>query len=306
MRPALGKGLDALISEEAVADVSATSIQETPPHTVSVDLIRPNPKQPRRKFSEDSLSDLVASIQQKGILQPIVVSLVEGGTFEIIAGERRFRAAQRAGLKEIPVIIRAGSEAERFEMSLIENLQREDLNPIDLALGFKRLQEEFQLTQEAIAEVVGKARTVVANTLRLLGLPEDIQQVIQEGRISGGHAKALLAVEDPAAQHALFEQILAEGLTVRHVEGAARARKKGGTPEHLRTAGYENRPPEIKAIEEDLQRTLTRKVEVHTTGASSQKGWIKLEFYSLDDFDSLVSHLKKNVERQAKIEEREA
>src|SRR5712691_4188171 len=224
MRPALGKGLDALISEDTVASVGSDPMLKRglTSGSLPVDQIRPNPKQPRRTFAEESLAELVASIKQKGILQPIVVSPTEGGTYEIIAGERRFRGAQRAGLKEVPVVIRTGTEVERFEMSLIENLQREDLNPMDLAEGFKRLQEEFQLTQEAIAQVVGKARTVVANTLRLLGLPDDIQQAIRDGKITSGHAKALLAVEDPAAQKALFDQILSDGLTVRRVEGAAR------------------------------------------------------------------------------------
>jgi ParB family chromosome partitioning protein len=295
MRPALGKGLDALISEETVANVSTASAKTGAANMLSVDLIRPNPKQPRRTFAEESLVDLIASIQEKGILQSIVVYPTEGGTYEIIAGERRFRAAQRAGLKEVPVVIRTGTEVERFEMSLIENLQREDLNPMDLAEGFKRLQEEFQLTQEAIAQVVGKARTVVANTLRLLGLSDEIQQAIREGKITGGHAKALLAVEDPTAQKALFEQILSDGLTVRHVEDAARDHKRGKKQEHLRTAGYENKPPEIKALEEDLQHTLARKVEIHTSSPSSHKGWIKLEFYSLDDFDALVNRLKKSI-----------
>src|SRR5665213_394632 len=143
MRSALGKGLDALISDDAVAHVSAAAAK-TPPviHTLPIEKIRPNPKQPRRAFAEEPLSDLVASIKQKGILQPIMVSPTEGGTYEIIAGERRFRAAQRAGLKEVPVVVRSASEGERFEMALIENLQREDLNPIELAEGFKRLQEE--------------------------------------------------------------------------------------------------------------------------------------------------------------------
>jgi ParB family chromosome partitioning protein len=289
MRPALGKGLDALISDEAVADVSAAAVKAVA-NALAIDLIRPNPKQPRRTFGEESLADLVASIKEKGILQPIVVWQAEGGTYEIIAGERRFRAAQRAGLKEVPVVIRTGTEVERFQMSLIENLQREDLNPMDLAEGFKRLQDEFQLTQEAIAQVVGKARTVVANTLRLLGLSDEIQQAIREGKITSGHAKALLSVDDPAAQKTLFDQCLTDGLTVRHVESAAQAHKKGSKPEHLRAAGYENRPPEVKALEEDLQRALTRKVEIHTS--SSHKGTIKLEFYSLDDFEALVNKLK--------------
>ena len=297
MRSALGKGLDALISDEAVAHVSTASAKPGVPNTLSIDLIRPNPKQPRRTFAEESLADLVASIKEKGILQPIVVSPTEGGTYEVIAGERRFRGAQRAGLKEVPVVIRTGTEVERFEMSLIENLQLEDLNPMDLAEGFKRLQEEFQLTQEAIAQVVGKARTVVANTLRLLGLSDEIQQAIRAGKITSGHAKALLAVQDPAAQKALFEQILSDDLTVRHVEGAARDHKRARTPEHLRAAGYENKPPEVKAIEEDLQRTLARKVEIHAN-PTSHKGSIKLEFYSLDDFDHLVAHLKRQTSRQ--------
>lgn len=288
MRSALGKGLDALISEDAVNTVSAA------PGTLSIDRIRANPKQPRRHFSEDSLRDLTASIKQKGILQPIVVSPVEGGQYEIVAGERRFRAAQRAGLKELPVIIRSGTEGERFQLALVENLQREDLNPMDLAEGFQRLQAEFQLTQEAIAEVLGKDRTVVANTLRFLGLAPDIQQSLREGKITSGHAKALLAIEDPAAQKGLFEQIISGNLTVRHVEQAARDHKRKKNGEHLRVAGYENRSAEVRALEEDLQRNLTRKVEIHTDSPSSHKGWIKLEFYSLDDFEALLSKLKKN------------
>lgn len=290
MRSALGKGLGALISDDAVANVSSAPSNT---NSISIERIRPNPKQPRRTFVEESLVDLVASIKQKGILQPIVVSPTEGGTYEIIAGERRFRAAQRAGLKEIPVVIRTGNEVERFEMSLIENLQREDLNPMELAEGFKRLQDEFQLTQEAIAEVVGKDRTVVANTLRFLGLSPEIQQALREGKISGGHAKALLAVEDPSAQKTLFDNILSNDLTVRHVEQAARDHKKGKSSEHLRVAGYDNRPSEIRNLEEELQRGLARKVEIHTAGAKANKGTVKLEFYSLDDFDHLITQLKK-------------
>jgi ParB family chromosome partitioning protein len=291
MRSALGKGLNALISEDTVASVSAASQAAKTASTLPIDLIRSNPKQPRRAFAEAALADLVESVKEKGILQPILVSPTEGGTYEIIAGERRWRAAQRAGLKEIPVVIKSGSEGERFEMALIENLQREDLNPIELAEGFKRLQEEFQLTQEAIAKVVGKDRAVIANALRMLGLPNDIQEALKEGKITSGHAKALLAVEDPAAQHDLFGQILSNSLTVRHVEQAARDHKKGKSPEHLRTAGYDNRPAEVRSLEEEFQRLLTRKVEIHNS--ASNKGWVKLEYYSLDDFDALTSQLKK-------------
>jgi ParB family chromosome partitioning protein len=294
MRSALGKGLNALISEETVASVSAAAPAAKAPTVLPIELIRSNPKQPRRTFSEASLADLVSSIREKGILQPILVSPTEGGTYEIIAGERRWRAAQQAGLKEVPVVIKSGTESERFEMSLIENLQREDLNPIELAQGFKRLQDEFQLTQEAIAKVVGKDRAVVANTLRFLGLPEDIQQALRDSTITAGHAKALLAIEDPAAQHELFTQITTNNLTVRHVEQASRDHKKGKSPEHLRTAGYDNRPAEVRSLEEELQRVLTRKVEIHTGAAN--KGWVKLEYYSLDDFEALTNQLKKAVQ----------
>ena len=291
MRSALGKGLNALISEDTVASVEAAAPTAKTTSVLPIDKIRANPTQPRRTFSEGALADLVASIREKGILQPLLVSPTEGGTYEIIAGERRWRAAQRANLKEVPVVVKSGSEGERFEMSLIENLQREDLNPIELAQGFKRLQDEFQLTQEAIAKVVGKDRAVVANTLRLLGLPDDIQQALKEGTISAGHAKALLAIENPAAQHELFAQILSSDLTVRHVEQAARDHKKGKTSEHLRAAGYDNRPVEVRALEEELQRLLTRKVEIHAS--ASHKGWVKLVYYSLDDFDALANQLKK-------------
>ena len=291
MRSALGKGLNALISEDTVASVAAAAPAAKSSSVLPIDQIRANPKQPRRTFSEEALADLVASIKEKGILQPILVSPTEGGTCEIIAGERRWRAAQRAGLKEVPVLIKSGSESERFEMSLIENLQREDLNPIELAQGFKRLQDEFQLTQEAIAKVVGKDRAVVANTLRLLGLSDDIQQALRDGTISAGHARALLAIEDPAAQHSLFTQIASDDLTVRHVEQAARDHKKGKKT----SAAILIKAPEVRALEEELQRVLTRKVEIHTNAGSSHKGWVKLEFYSLDDFDALANQLKKNI-----------
>jgi ParB family chromosome partitioning protein len=289
MRPALGKGLDALISEDAVADLSSVHEKAKTPTALPIERVRPNPKQPRKNFPEDGLAGLAASIKQKGILQPIVVSPAEGGNYNIIAGERRWRAAHLAGMKEIPVVVRSASAEEHLELALIENLQREDLNPIELAEGFKRLQDEFQMTQEAIAQIVNKDRSVVANTLRLLSLSEEIQQALREGKISPGHGRALVAMEDPNAQKALFERILSEQLTVRHVEEAARHQKKREHPE---------KSTDVRALEEDLQRALARKVEIHSPHASSHKGWIKLEFYSLDDFDHLVEQLKKIVSSQ--------
>jgi ParB family chromosome partitioning protein len=297
MRSALGKGLDALISEDTVASLESdrTVVKDLTPTSLPINKITPNPNQPRRQFSSEAMDELAASIKERGVLQPILVTPTSDGTYEIIAGERRWRAAQKAGLTEVPVLIKTGSETDRFEIALVENIQREDLNPIEQAKAYSRLQNEFHLTQEAIAQAIGKDRAVVANTLRLLNLSEDMQQTLSEGKISAGHGRALAALEDPAARDALFKRILTEDLPVRAVEHAVRAQKKVPVREHLRSAGYESKPAEVKAIEEDLQRVLARKVELQTSGASAQKGWLKLEFYSLDDLDHLIEQLKKSV-----------
>jgi len=290
MRSALGKGLDALLSEDTVASVTAAGAVVS---MLPIARIKPNPKQPRRHFAPGALSELTASIRQRGVLQPILVTASADGNYEIIAGERRWRAAQSAGQTEIPALIRAGTPVEHFETALIENVQREDLNPIELAQGYQRLHDEFRMTQEAIAQVVGKDRAVIANTLRLLNLPASIQQALTEEKITAGHARALAALEDPAAQSALFRQITADHLTVRAVEQAVRSQKAVRVREHVRAAGYETRSADVKAIEDDLQKTLGRKVELRTAGPASHKGWIKLEFYSLDDLDQLIARLKK-------------
>ncbi len=294
MRSALGKGLEALISDDTVASVAAASAKAQESATLPIAKIHPNPKQPRRHFLSSALSELAASIKERGVLQPILVTPAENGSYEIIAGERRWRAAQEAGLSEIPAVVRTGSENERFQMALIENVQREDLNPIEQAQAYKRLQDEFQMTQESIAKVIGKDRAVVANTLRLLQLSTPISEAIIEGKISAGHARTLLAVEDPTAREALFQRILSEQLTVRDVEQAARDHKKAsGKTSPSQAPAPEKKSAEVRAIEEELQRVLTRKVELATASPTSQKGWIKLEFYSLDDLDNLIAQLKK-------------
>jgi len=297
MRSALGKGLGALISDETVASVSAaapSASSAAEPTRLAIELIRANPKQPRHTFSEDSLNELADSIQEHGIIQPIIVAANGDGTYEIIAGERRWRAAQRIGLKEVPVVIRAGSETKRFQLALIENIQRMDLNPVELAKGYKRLQDEFGMTQEAVAKSVGKDRAVIANTLRLLNLHTDILSALQEGKLSAGHARTLAGLEDMPAQLELFQKILAEQMPVRAVEEAVRVKKKGAVREHVRTNGYDNKPTEVRAIEEEMQQVLTRKVELRETDRASHKGWLKLEFYSLEDLDSLLARLKKS------------
>ncbi len=294
MRSALGKGLNALISDDTAASVTALTNPPVPT-TLPISRIHPNPKQPRRHFSNDAITELALSIKERGVLQPILVSTTPGGDYEIIAGERRWRAAQQAGLTDIPALVKDGTEGERFQMALIENVQREDLNAIEQALGYKRLQEEFSMTQEQIAQVIGKDRAVVANLLRLLNLPDAMQQAVIDQKLTAGHARALVAVEDPAAREALFAKIIDEQLTVRDVEQAAREHKGVNVREHLRVGGYDARPPEVKAIEEDLQRALARKVQMQISGPSSQKGWIRLEFYSLDDLDSLIAQLNRSV-----------
>jgi ParB family chromosome partitioning protein len=294
MRSALGKGLEALISGETAAAVEtpeqpqAQGIRELP-----IAHIRPNPKQPRQRYTETTLAELAQSIKQRGVLQPILVSPNADGSYEIIAGERRWRAAQRAGLTSIPAVIRAGTENERFQMALIENIQREDLNPLEQARGFQRLATEFNMTQDLIASAVGKDRSVIANTLRLLALPETMQTALSEGKLSASHARSLAAVEDSTAQQTLFKRIIDEELTVRAVEQAVREHKQVPVKGHVRGATGPAKAPEVKALEDDLQRTLARKVELQRSSPDAKKGWIKLEFYSLDDLDHLVSQLKR-------------
>jgi ParB family chromosome partitioning protein len=295
MRSALGKGLEALISGETAAAVDSTSSTERASSTAELPIksVRPNPKQPRQAYTETTLAELAESIRQRGVLQPILVSPNSDGTYEIIAGERRWRAAQRAGLTTIPAVIKSGTENERFQLALIENIQREDLNPLEQAQGFQRLSNEFHMTQDQIAAALGKDRAVVANTLRLLSLPIEMKSALAGGKISASHARALAGVSDPVSQKALFKRIIDEELTVRAVEQAAREQKQLPAKSPAQPATPPAKSPEAKALEEDLQRILGRKVELHTAGPASKKGSIKLEFYSLDDLDHLVAQLKR-------------
>ena len=296
MKTVLGKGLDALISDETAASVEAAPGKSADVSTIPLDRIRPNPQQPRKVYKQEALVELTASIAQRGVLQPILVSASSDGSYEIIAGERRWRAAKRAGLTEIPAIIKTAPDVERFQMSLIENIQREDLNPLEQANGFVRLINEFHMTQVDIAAIIGKDRTVVANTVRLLNLPSEMRQALFEGKITASHARALVAMEDPTAQVSLFKRILEDDLSVRSVESAVRAHKQIAVKGHVRSAAGQAKSSETKALEEDLQRVLARKVELQPAGPTSKKGWIKLEFYSLDDLDHLVAQLKRTAQ----------
>jgi len=280
-RRGLGKGLSALLSQ---GELESNLVQEIP-----IDQIRPNPYQPRRVFDEDSLRELAESIRQVGLLQPVIVRQEGAEEYTLIAGERRLRAAQMAGLKRLPAIVRTPSEQQMLEMALIENLQREDINPIDAALAYKHLMEEFGLTQEQVALRVGKSVPAISNTLRLLQLPDYIQESIRSGLISEGHGRALLMVRDPVQQRQLWQQITTDGLSVRATELRARALRTTEQPIHPgpRTHPLPSMPPpEVKALEQNLSAYLVTKVKrFYMEGGA---GRLVIEFYSEEELGRIL------------------
>jgi ParB family chromosome partitioning protein len=246
--------------------------------------IVPNPHQPRLHFDEAKLQELADSIKEHGILQPIVVSK-NGEQYEIIAGERRFQAAKRIGLATVPVVVRDVTEQEKLELAIIENVQRHNLNPIEEAKAYLRLQDEFSLSQEAVAEKMGKSRSVVANTVRLLQLPIEIQRAVAEGKISEGHAKALLAIENPEKQRAVFDLIIKEELTVRETEQKVRSIS---VKPYVRSAISLN--PEILERTEHLTQVLGTKVKIAPSGKG---GKVIIEYYAPEDLDGLLKRLEE-------------
>ena len=282
----LGKGLDSLIPASRDNEIKEKKQNET---VVKIAKVEPNRDQPRKNFDEDSLQELADSIKQFGLLQPILVQ-DKKNYYEIIAGERRWRAAKIAGLKEIPVIIRNYTEREIVEISLIENIQREDLNPIEEAHAFKRLLEEFHLKQDEVAECVSKSRTAVTNSMRLLKLCEGVQQMIIDDMLSTGHARALIPIEDKELQLQLAQRVFDEKLSVREVEKIVKSiispekkkEKKEDIPQNIQYI-YEN-------IENRLKEKLSRKVAISSKGKSGV-GKIEIEFYSNDDLDRLIESL---------------
>ncbi|MDE5801236.1 MAG: ParB/RepB/Spo0J family partition protein, partial [Paramuribaculum sp.] len=223
-RTALGRGLDSLISMDDVPARGSSAINE-----VALDKITANPDQPRRTFDEEALAELAASIRELGIIQPLSLRHTPDGTYQIIAGERRFRAARMAGLTTVPAYIRNVSEVELTEMALIENIQREDLNAIEIALTFKKLIDQYSLTQERLSERIGKKRATIANFLRLLRLPAEVQLGLRDKRVDMGHARALLSIDDPTRQLQIYNRILKEDLSVRKVEQLAKSIRQEGT-----------------------------------------------------------------------------
>jgi ParB family chromosome partitioning protein len=271
MKTALGKGLNALIPEKG-EDILY----------LDIDRILPGKFQPRKLFDETSLKELSASIKEKGVLQPIIVSRTGEGTFYLIAGERRWRASILAGLKKIPALVKNVASKDALEIALIENIQREDLNPIETAEAFSRLINDFELTQEELSEKVGKERATVANYLRLLKLPDEIKAMLYRGVLSMGHARALLSVEGRAPQIEAARKIIKNGLSVRETEVIA---KKTAKP----TKKSADRDPQISLLEEKLIKHLGTKVHILHKGKKGGK--IEIEYYSLDELDKLLEIL---------------
>ena len=271
MKTALGKGLDALIPEKGEEIIF-----------IDIERIRPGKQQPRKSFNEKALNELSSSIKERGILQPIIVSRTGEGTFNLITGERRWRAATLAGLKKIPALIKNVASKDSLEIALIENIQREDLNPIETADAFNRLIKEFDLTQEVLSEKVGKDRATVANYLRLLKLPDEIKTLLYNGTISMGHARALLSIEGRTLQVEAARKIIKKGLSVRETESLV---KKITKP--ARTS--DKKDSQILALEEKLIKQLGTKVRLLHKGKKGGK--IEIEYYSVDELDRLLEIL---------------
>lgn len=289
----LGKGLNALIppstEEKKIPEkVNSSLVSETDKETmVNITKIEPNRTQPRKNFDEDALQELSDSIKQFGIIQPLIVQ-DRKDHYEIIAGERRWRAAKKAGLKEVPVIIKNYTDQEIVEISIIENIQREDLNPIEEALAYKRLLEEFNLKQDQVAERVSKSRTAVTNSMRLLKLCDKVQQMIIDEMITTGHARAILSIEDPEEQYSLAQKIFDEKLSVREVE---KLMKNMGKPAKEKKAKDTKLEVIYQDIEEKLKQKLGAKVVINSKGNGAGK--MEIEFYTHDDLEKLVDMLSK-------------
>ena len=287
----LGKGLDSLIPsnvmESTKSQTSSKEKSEEGAVIVKISMVEPNREQPRKNFDEDSLQELADSIKQFGLLQPILVQ-DKKSYYEIIAGERRWRAAKIAGLKEVPVIIRNLTDQEVVEISLIENIQREDLNPIEEAQAYKRLLTEFHLKQDEVAERVSKSRTAVTNSMRLLKLCDPVQKMVVDGMISTGHARALLAIEDPEQQYLIAQKVFDEKLSVREVEKLVKNLNKPTKP-----AKIENSTLNIiyQDISEKLKQSLGTKVSIQAKENGSGK--IEIEFYNHEDLDRLLEQITR-------------
>lgn len=282
----LGRGLESLFamyddnSDENIT--TQTGNNPTGVTEIDMNLITPNPNQPRKNFDPEALDDLAASIKVHGVIQPIVLNKLDNGTYLIIAGERRYRASKVAGLKTIPAIVKNYTDKQIKEISIIENLQREDLNPIEAARAIKQLMEEYSLTQEVVSERIGKSRSSIANTLRLLNLYPDVVKMVENGELSSGHARCLVVVEDPNTQIRLANQTIKEKWNVRDLEKAV---KKALNPDtQKKIIKTQEQSLELKELVQDMQRVFATKVSAI---GNDNKGRIYIDYYSRDDLDRL-------------------
>lgn len=281
----LGKGLSALIpGADRVAENLARGVRE-----IRIDEIRPNPYQPRREIDEEQLAELANSIKQHGIIQPVVVREVDGG-YELVVGHRRWLAATKLKMSSVPAVIEDLADIDMMQLALIENLQRQDLNPIEEALAYERLIDEFGLTQEDVADVIGRSRSAIANTLRLLNLPPEIQESVSRGTISSGHGKCLLSLSGEA-QMTLFREIVETGMSVRDAEKRAKELKEGGKDEKkdsVTRSPARQKDSQVSELEENLRRFFGTQVRIKH---GRKKGRIEIEYYSSEDLERILSLL---------------
>jgi ParB family chromosome partitioning protein len=287
----LGRGLGALIPPRSgIDDGDQTTFQELP-----IGAITPNQRQPRTQFDEEALAALTASVRELGVLQPVLVRPTGGGSYELVAGERRWRAAKRAGLSLIPAIVRTVDDTLSLEQALVENIQREDLNPLDEAAAYQQLLEDFHLTHDELASRVGKSRAAISNTLRLFQLPPTVQRLVAEGRLTAGHARALLTTPDRSYQEVLAQRIVTDGMSVRAVEEAARqhntdqAARANAGPSPAGAGGDTPRlrPPGLLELEELLSTHLDTRVAISMGGSKGAKGKVTIEFATLEDLERI-------------------
>lgn len=287
-RAGLGRGLDALLTSTE-QEAPAAGVGEIP-----TEAVQPNPYQPRRSMDEAALAELAESVRRHGLIQPLVVRPNDDGGYTLIAGERRWRAAQAAGLETVPAVVRDASDQEMLALAIIENVQRTDLDPIEAARGYRRLIDDFGLTQQDVAELVGKSRPAIANTLRLLNLSPELQDLVSQGHLSEGHARALLAVDDPSDQLALARAAIANGWTVRRLEAEAQRQREARSPEPPaagKTSGASparELDPDTAAAVKALEEALGTRVEIRRRGSGGQ---LVLHFYSEEELAALYDRL---------------
>jgi ParB family chromosome partitioning protein len=282
-RQSLGRGLSALLGEDTAPEAAIGSPE------IDIDLIEPNPEQPRTRFSEPDLDDLARSIAANGIVQPIVVRQ-KGGRYQIIAGERRWRAAQRAGLRRVPALVKDIPDDKLLELALVENIQRQELNPIEEAKAYRKLIDTIGLTQEQVAERVGKERTLITTTMRLLKLPNDVQRHIVEGHLSLSHGRALLMCEDPGIQRTVANSAVDKGFSVRETERTIKRLARGGSRTGATKKASERSDPNVKAAETRLMRRFSTNIRI-VPNAKNTGGKIEIEYYGGEDLERIFELL---------------